>query len=48
MSELYDRGTSGSPETAPTAGRMAELRTIARKAIDASLELADELEAGVG
>ena len=45
MAQLYDKGLSELPETARTAERELELRAIARKAIDASLELADELEA---
>ena len=45
MAELYDRGSSGLQRANPTAERELELRLIAKKAIDASLELADELEA---
>jgi len=45
MAQLYDRGPSELPNTTRTAERESELRAIARKAIDASLELADELEA---
>ena len=45
MSELYD--DSGEPGAAslPTPERQAEWRIVAKRAIEASLELADELEA---
>ncbi len=45
MAQLYDKRLSELPKTARTAERELELRAIAKKAIDASLELADELEA---
>ncbi|MBR3158028.1 MAG: IS256 family transposase [Atopobiaceae bacterium] len=45
MSELYDGRRRPEAEGRPSKERAAELRLIARKAIDASLELADELEA---
>ena len=45
MSELYDERAASQTKTSPTTERASELRIIARKAIDASLELADELEA---
>ena len=45
MSELYDERKRPEAEGRPSKERAAELRLIARKAIDASLELADELEA---
>ena len=45
MSELYDERRRPEVEGRPSKERAAELRLIARKAIDASLELADELEA---
>ena len=45
MSELYDERKRPEAEGRPSKERSAELRLIARKAIDASLELADELEA---
>ena len=45
MAELYDdQGKSGRTDP-PGSERAAELQLIAKKAIDASLELADELEA---
>ena len=45
MSVLYDERAASPTKTPPTTERASELRIIARKAIDASLELADELEA---
>ena len=45
MSELYDERAASQTKTSPTTERASELRIIARKAIDASLELADELDA---
>ena len=45
MAELYDERRAARAEEPPTPERMAELRLVAQKAIDASLELADELEA---
>lgn len=43
--ELYHRRPSGSLGTILIADREFELWAMAKKAIDASLELADELEA---
>ena len=43
MAELY--GSPGKGDVAPTPERQSMLRLVAQKAIDASLELADELEA---
>jgi hypothetical protein len=45
MAELYGRRSSRPQKASPTAERELELGVIAKKAIDASLELADELEA---
>ena len=45
MAELYDEKRGRVTDEPPTPERMAEWRVVAQKAIDASLELADELEA---
>lgn len=45
MDELYDESRAARAEGAPTPERLSEWRLVARRAIDASLELADELEA---
>ena len=45
MSELYDGRERTVAGRMPSEERAAELRILAKKAIDASLELADELEA---
>ena len=45
VSELYDERPSDSPGVIPSAEREFELWATARRAINASLELADELEA---
>ena len=45
MSELYDDGHAADAENLPTPDRMSEWGLVARKAIEASLELADEMEA---
>lgn len=45
MAELYDEKRGPVTEEPPTPEHMAEWRIVAQKAIDASLELADELEA---
>ena len=45
MSELYDGRERTVAGRMPSEERAAELRNLAKKAIDASLELADELEA---
>jgi len=42
MAELCEEGPAGEP---PTEGRAAVFRLVAQGAIDASLELADKLEA---
>ena len=42
---FYDESGSARREEPPTPERIAEWRVVAQKAIDASLELADELEA---
>ena len=44
MSELYDDPGAAAPAQ-PTPERQAEWRLVAKRAIEASLELADELEA---
>lgn len=45
MAELYDESRAAKPEERPTPEKQGEWQTVARRAIDASLELADELEA---
>lgn len=45
MDELYDESRAARAEEAPTPERLSEWRLVAKRAIDASLELADELEA---
>ena len=45
MAELYDEKRGRVADEPPTPERIAEWRVVAQKAIDASLELADELEA---
>lgn len=45
MSELYDERARTAAKTPPSPERATELLLVAKKAIDASLELADELEA---
>lgn len=45
MAELYDEKREGTKAEPPTPERREELLSIARKAIDASLELADKMEA---
>ena len=45
MAELYDERARTAAKTPPSPERAAELLLVAKKAIDASLELADELEA---
>ena len=45
MAELYDEKRKAGEGKEPTPERMDEWRLVAQKAIDASLELADELEA---
>ena len=45
MDELYDESSAARAEEAPTPERLNEWRLVAKRAIDASLELADELEA---
>lgn len=45
MDELYDESRVAGAEEPPTPGRLSEWRLVAKRAIDASLELADEMEA---
>lgn len=45
MAELYDDHRRGASSIPTTEERKSELQLIAKRAIDASLELADELEA---
>ena len=45
MDELYDESRAARAEEPPTPERLSEWRLVAKRAIDASLELADELEA---
>jgi hypothetical protein len=45
MDELYDESRTARAEEPPTPDRLKESRLVARRAIEASLELADELEA---
>ena len=45
MSELYDESRAARAEEPPAAQRQREWELVAKRAIDASLELADELEA---
>ena len=45
MDELYDESSAARAEEEPTPERLNVWRLVAKRAIDASLELADELEA---
>lgn len=45
MADLYDKSGSACAAGQPTTERQAEWRIVAKRAIEASLELADELEA---
>ena len=45
MTELYDEAGPGAMEPEPTASQREEWVLVARRAIESSLELADELEA---
>ena len=45
MDELYDESRAARAEEPPTPERVNEWRLVAKRAIGASLELADELEA---
>ena len=45
MAELYDDSDASGAASQPTSERQAEWQLVARRAIEASLELADELEA---
>ena len=45
MAELYDDSGASAVAGQPTPERQAEWRIVAKRAIEASLELADELEA---
>ena len=45
MAELYDGKRAARAELPPTPERMSEWRLVAKRAIESSLELADEMEA---
>ena len=45
MAELYDESRAARAEEAPTPERLSEWRLVAKRAIESSLELADEMEA---
>ena len=45
MDELHDESRVAGAEKPPTTERLSEWRPVAKRAIDASLELADEMEA---
>ena len=45
MDELYDESSAARAGEVPTPERLNEWRLVAKRAIDSSLELADELEA---
>ena len=45
MAELYDESRAARAEEAPTPERQREWRLVAERAIESSLELADEMEA---
>ena len=45
MDELYDEKRASRAEVPPTAERQREWRLVAQRAIESSLELADEMEA---
>lgn len=45
MDELYDESRAAGTEEPPTPERLSEWRLVAKRAIDASLELAEEMEA---
>lgn len=45
MGELYDESRAAGAEEPPTPERLSEWRLVAKRAIDASLEPADEMEA---
>ena len=44
MDELYDESRAAGAEESPTPERLGEWRLVAERAIDASLEFADEME----
>ena len=45
MGELHDESRAAGAEKPPTPERLGEWRLVAKRAIDASLEPADEMEA---
>jgi hypothetical protein len=45
MDELYDEKRASRAEVPPTAERQREWRLVAQRAIESSLELAEEMEA---
>jgi len=45
MDELYDESRAPRAEEPPTPERVSEWRLVAKRAIESSLELADEMEA---
>ena len=45
MAELYDESGAARAEETPTPERLNEWRLVAKRAIESSLELADEMEA---
>lgn len=45
MAELYDESWAARAEEPPTPERLSEWRLVAKRAIESSLELADEMEA---
>ena len=45
MDELYDESRAPRAEEPPTPERMSEWRLVAKRAIESSLELADEMGA---
>ena len=45
MDELHDEPRAAGAEKPPTLERLGEWRPVAKRAIDASLESADEMEA---
>lgn len=44
MDELYDESRAAGAEESPTPERLGEWRLVAERAIDVSLEFADEME----
>lgn len=45
MDELYDESRAARAEEAPTPEMLREWRLVAKRSIESSLELADEMEA---